>query len=322
MKISLNDDIDPTLWNAHVRDRVFHRFEWKDIIQRAYGLEPHFVLAEEASNFALIPAFKVKGRLISVPFTYLAGFAGSSEAFVRRFEEELKGRGEVFEYKSLDTLSAKPDYVSSVVSVKNYDDYLLSLASNMRKQIRKSQRSPFEVQLQNHASDFYSIFSRKMHELGTPVHSKKFFDFIFEKLGEFAIAHTVFLERKVVASMLCLRGVDPVQGDAPTVFIMWACTLRESDALYSNYFLYASALEHYSKKLGIMHFDFGTSLFNSGPFEFKQKWNPTNYSVKLHNSKAGYYKSKKSLVLMGEAWKYLPYRATLLLGPRIRKLLP
>ena len=79
MKLYLNNDIDPSMWNRFAGENVFHRYEWRKIIESTYRMKPFFALAADEKSFALYPAFLRGTRCVSMPFTYIAGYLSNCE---------------------------------------------------------------------------------------------------------------------------------------------------------------------------------------------------------------------------------------------------
>ena len=324
MKLTYNQEIDPEKWNQLVGDKAFFRFEWFGIITDSYGLEPYFVLMQDDDDWALIAAFKFKGRYVSLPYAYCSGFLGSSPEVALRLEEELKSQGISFEYKKVVPLEETEQHVTALIEAEDYDAFWKSLSSNMRNQIKKSIKSGLRGASETDLTNFYNIFAKKMHQLGTPVHSRTFLEKVVNELPNTKI-FTAFLESEgaepvAVASLICVETPSPNDDTKKGLNILWAATNPDHDRIYPNYFLYHHVMEHYFKQ-GIQVVDLGTCQLDSSQYLFKKKWRPTFYSVVNFNSSAGNHKENKKMLLASKIWQHLPYSVTLVLGPVLRKLL-
>lgn len=310
MKLLLNDQIDRNHWNELCAKSAYHRFEWLDIISKAYGLEPLFTLAESDDKFALLPLFRSGSKAISLPYLSYSGFWSNSPELENEIRNYWNQKNQELDIRQpRPDVSPSPVYVGSRSDVGDYETFWNSLASKMRNQIRKSQNSGFSVRIENHIDSFYPIFSRSMHTHGTPVHAKKFFKLILEAFPEDAGVLTIFDGPTPVASMFFML-------DSETCYDMWAATAPEYNDRYANYFLYYSIIEFLrGKNRRIL--DMGRSTYNSSVYNFKQKFRPQNYSI---TSQINYNKSK--LTTVSKLWKYLPYQVTLAVGPPLRKYLP
>lgn len=318
----INEAIDSEVWDKYVGNSFFHRFEWFNIIKNAYGLEPFFILLEEGEDFALLPSFKLRKKYISLPYLYVSGYLGSSAKTIAKLKKYIQEKGIKLQYKVLHEVGESPSQMTSIVRADNYDFLWRALSSNMRNQIRKSRRFSFESKIEDHVENFYFVMSKRMHSLGTPMHRKSFFTQILQKFKQ-AFVYTAFDENEPIASMLCFVGVDSLNYKEETLYIYWAATLKEYDRKYINYFLYDQCFQYcYSQYNNLKFIDLGTSLIDSPPFRFKQKWKPNNYEVrKIGAGEEKNYKENKKLVFVSNQWKKLPYKFTLLIGPTIRKYL-
>lgn len=323
MKIYINEEIDQNIWNAYAGENCFHRFEWYEIIQDAYKLRPYFAMGIEEGEFALVGSFRLGRRYISLPYAYISGFLASSLDTAKALQKELASKSIKVEYKRLIPLSNNHSSVTAIVEIEDWDAYWKSLSSNMRNQIRKSQKHGFEICEEKVVDRFYYIHSQKMHSLGTPTHSKRFFSNILRKIPNSHI-FIVLLKDVPIATMLCIEGLDAVDRKQRCLYILWASTIRKYDHLYANYFLYLSVIKRFADK-GITLFDLGTCAYDSSQYRFKSKWNPRFYAVQIENTLregSSHYRTNKRLTMMSEIWKRLPYGFTCRLGPLARKYLP
>src|SRR5574341_2232186 len=86
MKVERCDRPDPS-WNHLVGESsgasVFHLYEWRTVIQRAYGHQAHYLMATEGGKLlGVLPLILVNSRLfgrelVSMPFCDYAGMCGS-----------------------------------------------------------------------------------------------------------------------------------------------------------------------------------------------------------------------------------------------------
>lgn len=325
MKLSINNEIDPVLWNEYVGDNVFHRFEWYSVIKDSYGLEPFFILAtDEKGSFALVPSFKCGKRYISMPFTYLSGFLSNSDELLKELSDYLSQRQIFIEYREAKAFNPEITTVTSVVALSDYDagKYLQSLSSRMRIRVRKSFKHGFLLLLDQDISNFYEIYARKMHELGTPPHSKIFFKSILNHFRKEACIHTVYDGMTPVGSMFTIQGNDVFEKSSKTVYILWVATLKKFAPTHANYYLYWHVINYYAMQ-GVAFIDLGTSLLGSTQLDFKHQWNPVNYSIQtVSQTQKTLYKENRLMQFLSSQWKKLPYRATVIFGPQIRKYLP
>jgi FemAB-related protein (PEP-CTERM system-associated) len=146
---------------------------------------------------------------------------------------------------------------------------LASYPPKLRSQIKKAGKNGLVAKVLQDASgldDFYQVYSRNMHRLGSPAHSKAWFAAVLEQYqqqGE-AIIALVYLEQQVVGGAIVLRcGGQAV--------IPWASTLIEFNALAPNMLLYWS-VQSWLCQHGCRVFDFGRSTYGEGTYRFKKQW--------------------------------------------------
>lgn len=169
--------------------------------------------------------------------------------------------------------------------------------------------------------DFYSVFSKHMRTLGTPVYSYDWFEAILREPGNNATLTVAYIDGQPMA---CGFLLDHQNG---LFSIPWASALSASNPYSLNTHMYWNILE-WAIQSGGHTFDFGRSSVDSGTFAFKKQWgaeplpcywlswsaNP-NQSTQLSPSNP-----KFSLAI--EIWKRLPLWITNWVGPRIAAQLP
>lgn len=166
--------------------------------------------------------------------------------------------------------------------------------------------------------DFFNVFKVNMRDLGSPVHSRLFFEEMFRRLENNVRIALVHIEGITIGAALCLfwRG---------TIHVPWVSSLRAYFKYYPNILLYWHVIK-YGCENGFKKLDFGRSSQNSGTYEFKRQWGA--YPVQLHweyyftNPKRTsiHIKKEDSLFpLMIKVWQKIPVSAATWIGPKIRK---
>lgn len=196
-----------------------------------------------------------------------------------------------------------------------------SLKSKVRSQVRKALTQPFTVEYgqQEFLPDFYGIFSRRMHELGTPVYSQRLFASILQEFGEDAEIVCIRDGAKAIATALLVHGRDVTE-------VPSASTLTAYNPANANMFLYWHLLCRAVAR-GRRTFDFGRSTKDSGTFRFKKQWGAEafpscwQYYVRQGSADALRPDNAKNQRRI-EMWKKLPLWVTRLIGPRIVRGIP
>ena len=341
MDIRVVDEQSRFLWDSYVQTHPdhspYHMFAWLQAVNQAYK-HPVRHLAATVDNkiVGVLPVvlFSVPLRgssICSLPYCDIGGCLADSEEIKMSLKEkaiELKSStgSKNVEYRersiALKDESLDNKKVSMLLSLPDNPDNLMSgFKSKLRSQIRKAEKNGlnYELGLQPQLIDeFYQILSKNMLRLGSPVHSKKWYDSICREYESNCIISIVRNQEKAIASGLILFSGDQA-------CIPWASTLSEYNKLSPNMLLYWSLLKC-SIENGCKQFDFGRSTYNEGTFKFKQQWGaspvPLNWHTEeikdttgpLTNSKTGAFRK-----LFESTWRKMPLSAANLIGPQIRK---
>ena len=193
------------------------------------------------------------------------------------------------------------------------------LDAKVRNQVRKATSSgltPAWCGIEA-LEDFYAVFAQNMRDLGSPVHSRRFFAAILE---EFAGDARLLLVRdgpRVVAG-----GVVIVFGD--TVLVPWASSLREWRSRCPSNLLYWEVIRSACDK-GLQWLDFGRSSPGGGTYKFKMQWGgrerPLHWQVDPSDRASVIDSDDPRYRLMIRAWQRLPVRLTTVIGPILRRRL-
>jgi FemAB-related protein (PEP-CTERM system-associated) len=196
-----------------------------------------------------------------------------------------------------------------------------SFDPKVRNQVRKAQKENLAVEWaqQELLSDFYSVISRNMRDLGTPVFSRRLFASILEHLPHAAEICVVRYGRKPVAAAMVVHGTGTTE--VPT-----ASSLRRFNSLNGNMLLYWHLLMR-SIERGQRTFDFGRSSEGSNTYRFKTQWGAEPQPLVWQ-----YYCRRGSIAQMRPShpknqrriavWKHLPVWLTRLVGPPIVRGIP
>ena len=118
MKLYLNNNINPDEWNRLVGAHVFHRYEWRWVIEKAYGLKPSFAMAIDKGNFALFPSFRINNYCLSMPFTYVTGFLTNSPSLSKKIERHFNLENYSLRYKAIQKNDIENGQITAIVEMK------------------------------------------------------------------------------------------------------------------------------------------------------------------------------------------------------------
>jgi len=348
-------------WNQYVESNpaasLYHRAEWKELINKVFGHECYFFYAssnspdknepegnetagnETAGNekiVGVLPLVRLNSKLfgdfmVSMPYFNSGGAIANS----LQIEQKLMLAANDFaakigtthiEYRddiTRDKLPARTEKVNMLLSLPEIEDALWqTFTSKLRAQIRRAQRENIQVNSggKECLADFYTVFARNMRDLGTPVYGKKFFNNILHTFSKNSKIITLHHKGRPVAAAFLL-------GHKGTLEIPWASTIKDVNHLSINMLLYWEVLK-FAIKNQYQYFDFGRTSKNSGTFRFKQQWGAKPKQLYWH-----YWLSDDAemprlnpdnpkFALAINVWRRIPVFITKLIGPFIVKNLP
>lgn len=198
---------------------------------------------------------------------------------------------------------------------------LKNLHKKVRYKIRRAEENGLKFQIHGAEalSEYYEIFARGQHALGTPVFSRSFFQSIFENFTHDMKIGLVTRGGRTVAGAVVGTFKETVDG-------LWACSTPEDQHLYPNEFLYWKFIE-YAADGGFKSFNFGRSSNNSGSFAFKTKFGAQPEQLYVYRypiektPPSGTRAQKWQYRVAGELWRRAPLRLTQAIGPYLRKYL-
>ena len=146
------------------------------------------------------------------------------------------------------------------------DEQWRVLDRKLRNQVRKAEKSGLTVQRGGAEllDSFYDVLARNMRDLGSPVHSKRFFADILATFPDRTRLLCVSLGSTPVAASFVIWHGERIE-------VPWASALRAYNPLCPNVLLYWEMLK-FSIERRFAQFDFGRSTPNEGTFNFKQQW--------------------------------------------------
>ena len=343
MQIITASKADKGKWDAFVKKHPegspFHLFAWHDAVVNAFGHKPFYSVATKNGEIAgVLPLFQLKsflfGNIISsVPFGAYGGIlADSNETFQLLLEKAQNVTQECnADYLELKFFNSKVcglhepglhyTFIKEISS--DHDENMKAIPRKQRAMVRKGMKSGLSAHVgvgDQYLDDFYRVFARNVHQLGTPVYPKKWFQFLLYEFGPDAEIMVIKHEDTTISGVLSLYYKD-------TILPYYAGSLIEYRDYAPNDFQYWELMRRAVER-GCSYFDFGRSKKDSGHFSFKKHWGfepqALHYQFYLHrlsklpevNPRNPKYRRKI------EAWKKLPHGITKILGPQIVKYIP
>lgn len=324
----------------HPQASACHRAAAVAIGQRAFGLETFYLsAADDAGRLTgVLPLVEqssvIFGRFLSsIPFFTYGGVLArdpqvAAALAARAGELARERRAKHVELRHDAPLAGlgfaeRLDKLSMVLPLPA-DEAALSrqLGSKLRSQIKRAERENPEI-LWGGAEllgDFYQVFARSMHELGTPVYPRRFFDVTLEALRDVLEVLVVRVRGRAEAAAMMIRHGDRIE-------VPWAACSPEGKRGALNMRMYWEMLRRCVAQ-GARAFDFGRSTLDSGTYRFKAQWGAK--PLQLH----WYYwlpegaelprlnHSNPKYELAARVWRRMPLWSANLIGPWVARNLP
>ena len=313
----------------------YHQIGWKNIIERTYGHKSYYIIGKEDSKIVgVLPLFLIKSRLfgskvVSVPFGPYGGPLANDVDIRQLLVNEAIRLCKKYDAKYLELrLISNEDYglrhgnpcTTSIINLPaTSEDLFKSFSRNKRKTIYKSQKRDLEAKWSKELSNFYGIYYVNMHNLGSPVHSKKFFESILNEFPDSAKVLTVYYKDTPVYSAFYQEYRD-------TIINSWSSAVEDYRAYFPTDFGIWYALKYACNK-GLKYYDLGRSQPNSANLEFKRRWgaeiidlNYRYYFNKVDNTGLESDSSKRNM--FENIWRMIPLPLANKIGPLIRRHFP
>lgn len=274
----------PAEWNDFARRQpgstLCHEHAWCSVITDAFGHECHWLAARDRAGGlrGILPLVRVRSvvfgdYLVSMPFLNYGGPLGEGDAVAAlaaaAVEMAKRLRVDLLELRSRVELplelAVSHRKITVVLDLPSSSEALMqSFPAKLRSQIRRPAREGLSVRFGvDQLKPFYSVFSRHMHHLGTPVLPFKFFETMTAALPGIWIGCGYFGEEPVT----CGAGF----GWNHEFEMTWASSLAGHNRTAPNMGLYWAFLAR-SIEAGFTRFNFGRCTPNGGTHRFKQQW--------------------------------------------------
>jgi FemAB-related protein (PEP-CTERM system-associated) len=334
------DDAGAPAWDAFVHERpdgtFFHLAAWRHVIERAFGHQTHYLMAERDGAVAgILPLAQVKTRLfgdalISVPFCVYGGpLAADAETAVTLAEHAaglMRGLGApVLEFRCrapepwLDPAEwpTRSDLYVTFRKLFAGDDEanLKAIPRKQRAMVRKGIDRGLHSVIDEAPERLHRIYAESVRNLGTPVFALRYFRLLVELFRDSADVVTVLDGEEPIASVLNFYFRDevlPYYGGGRAV-------ARDR---YGNDFMYWEVMRRAAAR-GYRLFDFGRSKLGTGAFAFKKNWGfspePLHYRFRLAPGAQipDLNPLNPKYRMFIAAWKRLPLPVANAIGPHI-----
>jgi FemAB-related protein (PEP-CTERM system-associated) len=315
----------------------FHLSGWRRVVEDVLGHQCLPQLVEREGRITgVFPIARVHSALfgdslISMPLAVYGGIcANDSDSFFPLLEAgsglakrlgvnylEMRNRYEPFP----TSLPGRDLYMTFTLDLTPGPEALFhALPRDTRYAVRKSQKAGLEWVDDLTDAEFYEVYARSVHRLGTPVFPRKLFTRLREVFPRQVRIFGVRKGRKAIAGVMCFYFRD-------AVLPYYGGSLQGYQKESPNNFMYWNLIAQ-SAKEGFREFDFGRSKRGTGSCKFKSAWAmmETNlpYKYCLFKAKEVPHLSPidKKFQLPVAAWRRMPFALTKIIGPRVIRWVP
>ncbi|HUG90534.1 MAG TPA: GNAT family N-acetyltransferase [Planctomycetaceae bacterium] len=140
------------------------------------------------------------------------------------------------------------------------------LAGKVRNQVRKGQKSGLRVESggRDLLDRFFDVYSTNMRDLGSPSHSRRFFEAVWQAFPRETRIYVVSLDGAAI-------GAGWTMANGRRLEIPWASSLNRYNPYCVNHVMYWELLADACRG-GLEWLHFGRSTVGSGQHHFKKQW--------------------------------------------------
>jgi serine/alanine adding enzyme len=328
-------------WQQYVaqsgKASLYHDLAWRDILVDSFGHRDRYLMAVSGGQTrGVLPLIEMRSRmfghfLVSLPFVNYGGVVaddGAAEAALAEGAAALAGNGASHIELRQDREGASGwvlrQHKASLTMRLDVGEKAIwdGISSRLRGKVRKAEKNgvTFAITDASGVDDFYSVYSRNMRDLGTPVYSINFFRNVLRLWPS-----TILLARRngnPVAAAIAVHGKDGTRLELP-----WICMDYRESSNNVNEFLYWSMIA-WACKQPARELDLGRSSVGAGTYKFKMQWNPEvrplfwYYFTPQGNDLPHLHPDNPKYALAVRCWQKLPLAIANRLGPGIVRNIP
>lgn len=323
-------------WSEYVSrsnsSTFYHQIGWKNVIERTYGHKPIYLIAKQNEEIkGILPLFLSESRvfgkkLVSIPFAPYGGICADDEytegLIVEAAKEIARLKNvdflEIRETKTYNNFVVNRSYVTYIIDLdKNIENVWNRIKRDRRRNIKKANKLGLEINWNATINDFYTVHSRTMRDLGTPVHGIDFFKNCVEEFPNNTKVLTASYENKLIACQLLFYHKD-------TIIAAWGSSFKEYNMCNADQLIIWEVIKEGCNK-GYKYFDFGRCLRNTGVYKYKERWGGHfeqlyyNYYLNSIDKIPDVGQTNQKRRMFAKGWSLLPLPMANHFGPKLRK---
>jgi FemAB-related protein (PEP-CTERM system-associated) len=336
------DDTWQTRWDAYTdgcpHASLYHLWAWQDVNRTVFGHRTTALAALDGDRIrGIFPIVHVRSALFgrlgcSMPFVNFGGPASDTPEVDAALLTEgaalvARERLDYLEVRSTRQLGeqylTQTHKISMTVDLPTDPEVMWTkFKSAHRQDIRKAANAGFVAKHGGREllADFYAILSESWRDLGTPFYSRRYFERLFDALGDRLWITVVYHAEEPAGAQLSGTFQETAEG-------MWLGMREKFRRMYAGYVLYWEILKYASQR-GQRKYHLGRSTADSGAEAFKKKWNayPTqlywHYLASEGRPLPQLRVDNPKYRLAIDTWRKLPLSVTQLVGPYLARGIP
>ncbi|MEO5328651.1 MAG: FemAB family PEP-CTERM system-associated protein [Magnetococcus sp. THC-1_WYH] len=330
---------DRSAWDRFVmtapQATFFHRWGWQQVLEKAFGHETYYLLAEADEEIVgILPLGRIKSFLfgdvlVSTPFCVTGGIVAVDGAVAMLLEQEAVALAHRLRVDHLEMRSAHPMhpqwlhkdlyYTFKKDISPNPEANLKAIPRKQRAEVRRGVDHGLTGIIDpDVAGACYDVYSESVRNLGTPVFPRRLFTVLKEVFGDDCDALVIMHQSRPVAAVLNFYFRDQV-------LPYYGGGVTQGRGLGATHFMYWDLMNRSAKDRGVVTFDFGRSKVGSGSYDFKRYFGfepkALHYAYHLVAGKEmpDVNPNNPKYRLFIDLWKKLPLGVSRTLGPMIAK---
>ncbi|MBI3820963.1 MAG: FemAB family PEP-CTERM system-associated protein [Planctomycetes bacterium] len=333
------DEAEMEAWVlASPRTCFWHLPAWMRAVRAVFPIEDCSLLARRGGRvvgvlpLGLCETLTLGQNLISVPYGVYGGPAGDDETVEMALFEYAKTMAEkervgCLELRQRDRrIQGLPEsdlYVTFEKALPATPDETLQQLPRKARAAARQARDKYQLTFDEgmwFIDDFYALFSRNKHHLGSPPLPKAFFEQLRDEFAGSIYLHIVRHNIKPIGGVMSFKFGD-------RLLPYYSGGIAEYEHMQCNNFLYWKLME-WGVERGFRSFDFGRSRRDSGPFHFKrnQGFEPQSlhyaYHLVRNREIPRFNPSNPAFDLPRRMWQRLPMPLHEWLGGKLSRFLP
>ena len=324
--------------STHPEGCLFLTSAWRNIVSSTYGHQPFYLMAIRGSRICgVLPLFLMTSRLFgsvlaTTPYASSGAICADGEEEAGALVEMAIQLARECRVGYLELKSPRITVCGELQRHADYVNYRLPLdqpkimwvtrvKKSTRRAVRIAERSGLATERGSHLLNcFYHVMVVNMRRLGTPIHSKSFYQNILSNFGPRANIIAIKYQDIPIAGCLYLRDREDVValygGSIPEYLHLRPNNLMDWEIIKDAYVSGARAV------------DFGRSLSGSGQAAYKESWGaeakPLYYEYFLNRQRTipRIHHGNPRYQLARSVWRHIPLGLTKLLGPHLIKSIP